>query len=73
MTSDSQRAPGARRLARIAVAAGVVAALSAAGPIPLAVAAQGDGPAPADPAVKSASAKLGPDDADLLASAKADG
>ncbi|MEV7128860.1 S8 family serine peptidase [Streptomyces sp. NPDC093260] len=73
MTSDSQRAPGARRLARIAVAAGVVAALSAAGPIPLAVAAQGDGPAPADPAVKSASAKLGPDDAELLASAKADG
>lgn len=73
MTSHSQRAPGARRLARIAVAAGVVAALSAAGPIPLAVAAQGDGPAPADPAVKSASAKLGPDDADLLASAKADG
>ncbi|MEV8070226.1 S8 family serine peptidase [Streptomyces sp. NPDC085995] len=73
MTSDSQRAPGARRLARIAVAAGVVAALSAAGPIPLAVAAQGDGPAPADPAVKSASAKLGADDADLLASAKADG
>ncbi|MEU2878462.1 S8 family serine peptidase [Streptomyces sp. NPDC007070] len=73
MTSDSPRAPGARRLARIAVAAGVVAALSAAGPIPLAVAAQGDGPAPADPAVKSASAKLGPDDADLLASAKADG
>lgn len=73
MTSDSQRAPGARRLARIAVAAGVVAALSAAGPIPLAVAAQGDGPAPADPAVKSASAKLGPDNAELLASAKADG
>ncbi|MEW5354522.1 S8 family serine peptidase [Streptomyces sp. 16-176A] len=73
MTSDSPRAPGARRLARIAVAAGVVAALSAAGPIPLAVAAQGDGPAPADPAVKSASAKLGADDADLLASAKADG
>ncbi|MFI2640175.1 S8 family serine peptidase [Streptomyces sp. NPDC018610] len=73
MTSDSPRAPGARRLARIAVAAGVVAALSAAGPIPLAVAAQGDGPAPSDPAVKSASAKLGPDDADLLATAKADG
>ncbi|MFF8590562.1 S8 family serine peptidase [Streptomyces sp. NPDC015220] len=73
MTSDSQRAPGARRLARTAVAAGVVAALCAAGPIPLAVAAQGDGPAPSDPAVKSASAKLGPDDADLLATAKADG
>ncbi|QKW27547.1 S8 family serine peptidase [Streptomyces seoulensis] len=73
MTSDSPRATGARRLARIAVAAGVVAALAAAGPIPLAVAAQGDGPTPADPAVKSAGAKLGSDDADLLAAAKADG
>ncbi|NEA50301.1 S8 family serine peptidase [Streptomyces sp. SID10815] len=73
MTPDSPRATGARRLARTAVAAGVVAALSAAGPIPLAVAAQGDGPAPADPTVKSASAKLGSDDADLLAAAKADG
>ncbi|MGV9346607.1 S8 family serine peptidase [Streptomyces spiralis] len=74
MTSDPQRAPlpGARRLARTAVAAGVVAALCAAGPIPLAAAAQG-GPAPSDPAVKSASAKLGSDDADLLAAAKADG
>ncbi|MER6923751.1 S8 family serine peptidase, partial [Streptomyces spiralis] len=46
--------------------------LCAAGPIPLAAAAQG-GPAPSDPAVKSASAKLGSDDADLLAAAKADG
>ncbi|MEU0598965.1 S8 family serine peptidase [Streptomyces sp. NPDC006393] len=74
MTSDPQRAPlpGARRLARTAVAAGVVAALCAVGPIPLAVAAQG-GPLPSDPAVKSASAKLGSDDADLLAAAKADG
>ncbi|MEU6418873.1 S8 family serine peptidase [Streptomyces spiralis] len=74
MTSDPQRAPlpGTRRLARTAVAAGVVAALCAAGPIPLAAAAQG-GPAPSDPAVKSASAKLGSDDADLLAAAKADG
>ncbi|WP_030171206.1 S8 family serine peptidase [Streptomyces sp. NRRL S-813] len=74
MTSDPQHAPlpGARRLARTAVAAGVVAALCAAGPIPLAAAAQG-GPAPSDPAVKSASAKLGSDDADLLAAAKADG
>ncbi|MFJ8195574.1 S8 family serine peptidase [Streptomyces sp. NPDC096152] len=73
MTSDPQRAPltGARRLARIAVAAGVVAALSAAGPVPLATAQ--DSPSPADPAVKSASAKLGSDDADLLAEAKADG
>ncbi|MGW5196076.1 S8 family serine peptidase [Streptomyces spiralis] len=74
MTSDPQRAPlpGARRLARTAVAAGVVAVLCAAGPIPLAAAAQG-GSAPSGPAVKSASAKLGSDDADLLAAAKADG
>ncbi|MFE1336065.1 S8 family serine peptidase [Streptomyces sp. NPDC058733] len=67
--------PGARRVARIAVAAGVVAALCAAGPIPLALAADGATttvPA-ADPGVKSAHDKLGADDADLLAEAKADG
>lgn len=63
-----------RRVARIAVAAGLVAALSAAGPIPLAFSA--DGPsatAPSDGTVKSAADKLGSDDADLLAEAKADG
>ncbi|MEW2508992.1 S8 family serine peptidase [Streptomyces sp. NPDC046870] len=65
--------PGPRRLARIAVAVGVVAALSAAGPVPLALAAD-PAPAPAaDPAVKSAHDKLGSDDAALLAEAKADG
>ncbi|MER7898404.1 S8 family serine peptidase [Streptomyces sp. NPDC096046] len=65
---------GPRRVARIAVAAGIVAALSAAGPIPLAFSADGPGTdAPADPTVKSAHAKLGSDDADLLAEAKADG
>ncbi|MER5832757.1 S8 family serine peptidase [Streptomyces sp. NPDC002130] len=65
---------GPRRVARIAVAAGLVAALSAAGPIPLAFSADGPGAdAPADPSVKSAHAKLGSDDADLLAEAKADG
>ncbi|MDK1345292.1 S8 family serine peptidase [Streptomyces sp. 378] len=65
---------GPRRVARIAVAAGIVAALSAAGPIPLAFSADGPGAdAPADPTVKSAHAKLGSDDADLLAEAKADG
>ncbi|KJK41663.1 serine protease [Streptomyces variegatus] len=65
---------GPRRVARIAVAAGLVAALSAAGPIPLAFSADGPGTdAPADPGVKSAPAKLGSDDADLLAEAKADG
>ncbi|MER5943273.1 S8 family serine peptidase [Streptomyces sp. NPDC001928] len=59
----------ARRVARIAVAAGIVAALSAAGPIPVALAA--DSPTAADPGVKSAHDKLGSDDADLLAEAKA--
>ncbi|MFH9404367.1 S8 family serine peptidase [Streptomyces sp. NPDC017638] len=64
---------GPRRLARIAVAVGVVAALSAAGPVPLALAA-GQAPVPAaDPGVKSADDKLGPDDAALLADAKAGG
>ncbi|MEU6142458.1 S8 family serine peptidase [Streptomyces sp. NPDC047081] len=63
-----------RRVARIAVAAGLVAALSAAGPIPMAFSA--DGPstaAPTDGGVKSAQDKLGSDDADLLAEAKAAG
>ncbi|MFS8197180.1 S8 family serine peptidase [Streptomyces sp. CWNU-52B] len=74
MTLTSQRAPisGARRAARIAVAAGLVAALSAAGPIPMAFSADDPG-TPADAAVKSASGKLGSADADLLAQAKADG
>ncbi|MBO1334004.1 S8 family serine peptidase [Streptomyces sp. VRA16 Mangrove soil] len=76
MTPDPQRAPisGARRAARLAAAAGLVAALTAAGPIPMAVAAQaGSGSTPAaDPAVKSASDKLGAHDAELLAKAEAD-
>ncbi|MFF3498145.1 S8 family serine peptidase [Streptomyces sp. NPDC003247] len=74
MTHTPQREPrpGARRVARIAVAAGLVAALSAAGPIPAAFSADGT-PAAADPAVKSAADKLGSDDADLLADAKAAG
>ncbi|MFF4789192.1 S8 family serine peptidase [Streptomyces sp. NPDC001276] len=73
MTPDPQRAPltGARRLARIAMAAGVVAALSVAGPIPMAVAQ--DGPAATDPTVKPAGDKLGSADAELLAEAKAEG
>lgn len=73
MTSDPQRAPlgGARRLARIVTAAGVVAALSMAGPIPLAVAL--DGPTPTDPTVKETDDKLGSADAELLAEAKAEG
>jgi hypothetical protein len=74
MTLTPQRGPkpGTRRVARIAAATGLVAALTAAGPVPLAFSAQQQ-PAGADPVVKSASAKLGPDDADLLAEAKADG
>ncbi|KUN83460.1 serine protease [Streptomyces bungoensis] len=74
MTHTPERDPisGPRRLARIAMAVGVVAALSATGPVPLALAA--DAPsATADPAVKSAHDKLGSDDADRLAEAKADG
>ncbi|GAA3498111.1 S8 family serine peptidase [Streptomyces prasinosporus] len=75
MTHSPQREPipGARRAARIAVAAGLVAALSAAGPIPLAFAADAPPAAPVDGDVKSAHEKLGSDDADLLAEAKADG
>ncbi|GGU33541.1 S8 family serine peptidase [Streptomyces daghestanicus] len=77
MTHTPQRdpIPGGRRAARVAVAAGLVAALAAAGPIPLAFAA--DGPAAtapaADPSVKSADDKLGPDDAERLTEARADG
>ncbi|MES5821072.1 S8 family serine peptidase [Streptomyces sp. RG80] len=76
MTLTPQREPisgGARRVARIAVAAGLVAALSAAGPIPMAFSADAETPAAADPGVKSAHDKLGSDDADLLAEAKAEG
>ncbi|MFD0315024.1 S8 family serine peptidase [Streptomyces flavalbus] len=75
LTPQREPIPGARRVARVAVAAGLVAALSAAGPIPMALAAGADDapPAAADPALKSAHVKLGSDDADLLAEAKADG
>ncbi|AVV42583.1 S8 family serine peptidase [Streptomyces sp. ID05-04B] len=76
MTLTPEREPisGARRVARTAVAAGLVAALSAAGPIPMAFSADaGQTPAAADPGVKSAHDKLGSDDADLLAEAKAAG
>ncbi|MER5749908.1 S8 family serine peptidase [Streptomyces sp. NPDC002088] len=72
LTPQSEPIPGARRVVRIAVAAGLVAALSAAGPIPMAFSA-GQAPAAADPGVKSADEKLGSDDADRLAQAKADG
>ncbi|MFH9004791.1 S8 family serine peptidase [Streptomyces afghaniensis] len=76
MTNTPQRdlISARRRVARVAVAAGLVAALSAAGPVPLAFAADEPGAsAPADTDVKSAHDKLGSGDADLLAEAKADG
>ncbi|MEU5630322.1 S8 family serine peptidase [Streptomyces rishiriensis] len=76
MTLTPQRAPisGTRRVARTAVAAGLVAALSAVGPIPLAFSADaGPAPATSDPGAKSAPRKLGSDDAALLAEAKASG
>ncbi|MFF9085475.1 S8 family serine peptidase [Streptomyces sp. NPDC014991] len=73
-TPERDPIPGPRRLTRMAIAVGVVAALSAAGPVPLALAADTPpAPATAGPGVKSADDKLGPDDAGLLADAKADG
>ncbi|OEJ26863.1 serine protease [Streptomyces agglomeratus] len=70
MTLESSGSiPGARPAARIALAAGLVAALCAAAPLP-AVAAGSDDPAPAP---KSAAAKLGSADAQLLAEAEAEG
>ncbi|MGW1538875.1 S8 family serine peptidase [Streptomyces sp. NPDC002309] len=69
---QSEAIPGARRVARIALAAGLVAALAAVGPIPVALAAA-QAPAAADPGMKSAHDKLGSDDAELLAEAKAEG
>ncbi|MFC7305506.1 S8 family serine peptidase [Streptomyces monticola] len=66
--------PGARRAARIALAAGLAAALSAAAPMP---AFSADDPAPGTgltaKADKSPGDKLGSADAELLADAKADG
>ncbi|WP_445401030.1 S8 family serine peptidase [Streptomyces sp. LE64] len=75
MTPTPNAAPGsgARRAARIAVAAGLVAALSAAGPLPSSFAAPGGDPAPVDAPVKPADAKLGSADVELLAEAKAEG
>ncbi|ARZ70093.1 serine protease [Streptomyces albireticuli] len=74
MTPESPNAPfgGGRRAVRIAVAAGLVAALTAAGAAP----ALADGPTPAPgsvPPPNSAATKLGSQDASLLADAKADG
>ncbi|MDX6330534.1 MAG: hypothetical protein QOI83_2917, partial [Streptomycetaceae bacterium] len=69
MSLDHIRAK--RRTVRVALAAGLVAALSATG---LATTASADPSAgPADPVVKTAADKLGPADAGLLAKAKAEG
>ncbi|MFF4569089.1 S8 family serine peptidase [Streptomyces sp. NPDC001410] len=72
-TPERDPIPGHRRLTRIGLAVGVVAALCATGPIPLALAADTPPATAADPGVKSAQDKLGSDDAELLAEAKADG
>ncbi|GGX00285.1 S8 family serine peptidase [Streptomyces chryseus] len=73
MTLESSGSiPGARPAARIALAAGLVAALCAAAPLP-AMAAGADDPRSTTPAPKSAAAKLGSADAQLLADAEADG
>lgn len=72
MTPDPQNAPisgGARRITRLGVAVGLVAALSVAGQLPLALADDGE----PSPGAKSAARKLGSADADLLAEAKAAG
>ncbi|MFF9360821.1 S8 family serine peptidase [Streptomyces griseoluteus] len=70
---DRDPIPGPRRLARLTLAAGVVAALCAAGPVPMALAADAPPAQATDPGAKSAPRKLGADDADRLAEAKADG
>ncbi|MGW0559818.1 S8 family serine peptidase [Streptomyces sp. NPDC003016] len=73
MTLESSGSiPGARPAARIALAAGLVAALCAAAPVP-ALAAGSDDPRATASAPKSAAAKLGSADAQLLAEAEADG
>lgn len=63
---------GPRRAARIAAAAGLVAALCATGAVPAFAAGTVDGPR-ATPQVKSADQKLGSADAELLQEAKSKG
>ncbi|MFB7077491.1 S8 family serine peptidase [Streptomyces sp. NPDC056308] len=74
MTTESPSSiPGARRAARVAAAAGLVAALAATGAAPV-FAADDPAPAPVKSAAKDTTAdKLGTADADLLAKAKAEG
>ncbi|MFD8415988.1 S8 family serine peptidase [Streptomyces sp. NPDC059650] len=67
---------GARRVARVAAAAGLVAALAATGAVPVFAATgtgTGNGTPGTGPAVKSADQKLGSADAELLQEAKAKG
>ncbi|MFJ2895929.1 S8 family serine peptidase [Streptomyces sp. NPDC087218] len=74
MTTESPSyIPGARRAARVAAAAGLVAALAATGVTPV-FAADAPDPAPVKTAAEGATAdKLGAADADVLAKAKAKG
>ncbi|MEU9035521.1 S8 family serine peptidase [Streptomyces sp. NPDC048352] len=77
MTLDSPSSttgaiPGARRAARVAAAAGLVAALCATGAVP-AFAAGADGDPSTTAPVKSADQKLGSADVELLQEAKAKG
>lgn len=72
MTLESPSSiPGARRVARVAAAAGLVAALCATGAMPAFAVGGADDPASAP--VKSADEKLGSADAELLQAAKAKG
>ncbi|MFJ6796641.1 S8 family serine peptidase [Streptomyces sp. NPDC091268] len=76
MTLESPSSiPGARRVARVAAAAGLVAALAATGAVPVFAATGADKPGTpgTSPAVKSADQKLGSADAELLQEAKAKG
>ncbi|MFJ9340762.1 S8 family serine peptidase [Streptomyces sp. NPDC101733] len=70
--SSTGAIPGTRRAARVAAAAGLVAALCATGAVPAFAAAGADTPG-TTPTVKSADQKLGSADAELLQQAKAKG
>ncbi|OKK19845.1 serine protease [Streptomyces sp. CB00455] len=73
MTLESPSSiPGARRVARVAAAAGLVAALAATGSVPVFAATGADNPG-TSPAAKSADQKIGSADAELLQEAKAKG
>lgn len=76
MTSESASSiSGPRRVARVAAATGLAAALIATGALPVFAAPAADDPAASAPVkpAKSATEKLGSDDADLLAKAVAEG